>query len=442
MAPERPTGCARRHRPAPSPRLAGVHRHPHARLGPWPGVRPRRARAAQRTARRRAPRRPRPGRGRARRDRGAGDHRSAPVRTCAHPRHAVRRTDAGPSASRCIGVPARRSRSSTRRHPEPHLTELAHHFAVAAPGGDATKAVDLCPAGRRHAPRLARPRGGGSALRARAVSHSRSTRPPRRRSNAGSISRWATHSHGQATSPRAKDAFLRAASIARSLGDAEALAAAALGYGGRIVWARAGTDHLVVDLLEEALDALGDTVIAAPCSSPRSAGRRSPRRARPGTTRGDRRARSVDRPPDRRPVGARLRATRTERRVPGARIMRAASRSRQSSRGRPAAWVTRRRSATSTWRSHSSTSSSVRLDIVREGTAAMTALAEEIRQPSQLWVAAATRAMLALHEGRYAEAEELIPYALALGRSSQQTMAEVRLRVPALHAPARAGESG
>ena len=66
-----------------------------------------------------------------------------------------------------------------------------------------------------------------------------------------------------------------------------------------------------------------------------------------------------------------------------------------------------------------------RLDIVRDGTAAMTALAEELRQPSQLWVATASQAMLALHEGRYAEAEELIPRALALGRGSQETMAEV-----------------
>ena len=58
--------------------------------------------------------------------------------------------------------------------------------------------------------------------------------------------------------PRAKDAFLRAAALARTGGDAEDLAAAALGYGGRTVWSRPAKDRLVVALLEEALEALGD----------------------------------------------------------------------------------------------------------------------------------------------------------------------------------------
>jgi len=65
------------------------------------------------------------------------------------------------------------------------------------------------------------------------------------------------------------------------------------------------------------------------------------------------------------------------------------------------------------------------LDVARECTAAMTAIAEELRQPSQLFVATATQAMLALHDGRFADMEELTPSALALGRHSQETMAEV-----------------
>ncbi|MFL5909681.1 MAG: BTAD domain-containing putative transcriptional regulator [Gaiellaceae bacterium] len=55
---------------------------------------------------------------------------------------------------------------------------------------------------------------------------------------------------------RAKDTFLDGAAIARELGLPHALAGAALGYGGRIVWVRAGNDRHLVPLLEEAIAAL------------------------------------------------------------------------------------------------------------------------------------------------------------------------------------------
>ena len=59
-------------------------------------------------------------------------------------------------------------------------------------------------------------------------------------------------------SPAAKDAFLTAAEIARQNGLPRALGRAAVGYGGRLVWARAGDDNLLVPLLEEGLAALGE----------------------------------------------------------------------------------------------------------------------------------------------------------------------------------------
>jgi tetratricopeptide (TPR) repeat protein len=46
----------------------------------------------------------------------------------------------------------------------------------------------------------------------------------------------------------------------------------------------------------------------------------------------------------------------------------------------------------------------------------MARLAEELRQPAQLWYVAATRASLALLTGRFDEAEDLIARALELGR--------------------------
>ena len=57
----------------------------------------------------------------------------------------------------------------------------------------------------------------------------------------------------------AKKNFLEAAELARQLGLPEQLARAAIGYGGRIAWARAGGDDKLVPLLEEALAALPDT---------------------------------------------------------------------------------------------------------------------------------------------------------------------------------------
>jgi DNA-binding SARP family transcriptional activator len=310
------------------------------------------------------------------------------------------------------------------RNPEPHLTELAHHFTVAAPGGDASKAVDLAQRAGDHAAQLL---AHEEAARLYELALSALALDPAAE-DALECRLHLTLGDALARAgdlARAKDAFLRAAAMARSLGDAEALAAAALGYGGRIVWARAGTDQLVVHLLEEALDALGDAV--------------SPLRARLLARLGG--ALRDERDPARREAIGELAvsiARQSGDRSALAYALLGLSAACQASpdharRLEVAAELAReaRRLGDKEAQCDVHMAKSLvyfelgRLDIVREGTAAMTALAEELRQPSQLWVAAATRAMLALHEGRYTEAEELIPYALALGRPSQQTMAEV-----------------
>jgi tetratricopeptide (TPR) repeat protein len=58
--------------------------------------------------------------------------------------------------------------------------------------------------------------------------------------------------------PSSKRAFLAAAKTAKQLGLSRELARAAAGYGGRIVWARAGGDKELVPLFEDGLAALGD----------------------------------------------------------------------------------------------------------------------------------------------------------------------------------------
>jgi tetratricopeptide (TPR) repeat protein len=59
----------------------------------------------------------------------------------------------------------------------------------------------------------------------------------------------------------AKETFVAAAEVARRLGLDRELARAAAGYGGLIVWSRAGDDARLVPLLEEGLAALGDDEI-------------------------------------------------------------------------------------------------------------------------------------------------------------------------------------
>ncbi len=61
---------------------------------------------------------------------------------------------------------------------------------------------------------------------------------------------------GDATA--AKRVFLNGADVARRLGLSRELARAAVGYGGRIAFARAGNDERLVPMLEEGLAALGD----------------------------------------------------------------------------------------------------------------------------------------------------------------------------------------
>ena len=64
------------------------------------------------------------------------------------------------------------------------------------------------------------------------------------------------------STPAAKQTFLDAAAIARSHGLGQDLARAAAGYGGHIVWGRAGDDDQLVLLLEEGLAALSECDVA------------------------------------------------------------------------------------------------------------------------------------------------------------------------------------
>jgi DNA-binding SARP family transcriptional activator len=141
--------------------------------------------------------------------------------------------------------------------PDPHLSELAYHFFEAAPGGDVDKALDYA---RRAAERALEQLAYEEAARfyrqaLQALELKPSIDPPTQcelllgrgeaLARAGSLA-------------EAKEGFLAAAEAARSSGLSEHLARAALGYGGRYSFARAGSDRRLVPLLEEALRTLGE----------------------------------------------------------------------------------------------------------------------------------------------------------------------------------------
>jgi len=140
---------------------------------------------------------------------------------------------------------------------EPHLAELAHHHLAAVPAVDLAIAVDYARrAGDRAAALLAYEEAARLyelALDALADDGSAD--------DAARCDLLLALGEVQARAgdmPDARRSFLQAAELARRGSMPELQALAALGYGGRFVWHRAGPDSKLVPLLQDALDALGD----------------------------------------------------------------------------------------------------------------------------------------------------------------------------------------
>ena len=96
---------------------------------------------------------------------------------------------------------------------EPHLAELAHHFAAAAPAGAGEKAVDYA---RRAGDRAASQLAYEEAVRLYEMALA--LRDRRGRPAASCCSRSATPRRGRATRRRSKGAFREAAELAERLG--------------------------------------------------------------------------------------------------------------------------------------------------------------------------------------------------------------------------------
>jgi tetratricopeptide (TPR) repeat protein len=155
--------------------------------------------------------------------------------------------------------------------PDSHLAELAHHFFEASRGGDAggNKSGD----GTHTAAELAISYAGEAGDQAlRSLAYEEASRLYRMAlavleqfpSDEFSPRLELLLRLGDAEArggdlPTSRETFLVAADLARRAGDAEALARAAIGYGGRFFWARVGNDPHLIPLVQDALVMLGGT---------------------------------------------------------------------------------------------------------------------------------------------------------------------------------------
>ena len=297
---------------------------------------------------------------------------------------------------------------------DPHLAELAHHFFEAAAGGDGRKAVDYARRGGDHAAsQLAYEeaiRLYGMALEA--LGPDAATKAESRCELLLALG----DAQGRAGDDLgAKSTLLRAADLARSAGLPEMRARAAAGYGGRFLWTHELTDERLVPLLEDGLSALGeaDSVLRVQLLSRLAAALRH------GPSR-DRRERIMEE------------AIQTARRIGDPGTLAYALAAGEAALHAP--WTAQRRLAEGEeivslaartgdrerlfdGHEHSFWAAWELGDPDRRAAelASLTRVADELRQPAQLWMLVTAQATLALSQGRFAEAAQLIERAAEIG---------------------------
>lgn len=290
--------------------------------------------------------------------------------------------------------------------PEPHLAELAFHFFEAAPGGDAGKAVDYATAAGRRAVALL---AAEEAVRLfhMALRHLREPRDEQRRCEVLILLGDAEARSG--AQPASKETFLEAAEIATRLDLPDLLGRAAFGYSGRFPWLRAGIDRQVIPLLREALDAIGeqDGVLRALLLARLAGALRDQPSMEPRTSLA-REAVAIARrigEPDTLTYtllsywGAALLGPDgiDEQLVIAEELNRLAEQVDDRERLNDAGWV---RFIAYMERGQAWEARAQREEMVRH--------AQELRQPPQQWYAGVVTTVIALQDGRFAEAEQLI----------------------------------
>ena len=303
-----------------------------------------------------------------------------------------------------------------RDEPGPHLAELAHHSIA---GRDFDRGLSYARrAGDRGLALLAYEESArlyAAALDALALAD-----PSHEGARCELLVSLGEAEARAGNTPAAKNAFVDAAGLAQRLGLARELARAAAGYGGRIVWGRAGEDERLVPLLEQGLAALAeDDVELRARLLARLSGALRDEHSR------DRRdtlsreavevARRTQNPAalayalDGRAAAIVAPDTVAECLALGSELCEVAERSRDTERVLAGHF-------------HRIIAQLQVGDIrgAEVDLAAASRIAHELRQPAHLWQACGVQAMLALAAGRLTEADELVAQALALGERAQR----------------------
>jgi DNA-binding SARP family transcriptional activator len=138
---------------------------------------------------------------------------------------------------------------------EPYLAEIAYHFFEALPSGDVATAIEYAQRAGDHAVVLLAYEEAARlyALALRALDLQTEEVEEKRCVLLVALGDTRARAGDE---PAAREAFLRASTIAAGAGYPVLHAQAALGYGGRMVWSRAYDDVHLIPLLEAALQAL------------------------------------------------------------------------------------------------------------------------------------------------------------------------------------------
>jgi DNA-binding SARP family transcriptional activator len=311
---------------------------------------------------------------------------------------------------------------------DPHLAELAHHFFEAAAGGDRDKAVDYArQAGARAAALLAYEEAVRLYELALEALGPDSAATLELRCE---LLLDLANAQGRAgEGADAKATFLRAAELARSGDLPELLARAAISYGGRFVWDRAVSDERLVPLLEDALAALGEadsTLRIQLLSRLGAALRGEPSRARRERI-CEEALKAARRFGDPAALAYALDAAEAALHAPHTAERRLAEATEIVAVAGPIG----DRERLFDGHEHGFWAAWELGDAPRRASdlASMKRVSEELRQPSQRWMYEVARAVLAISEGRFVQAEELIAHAAAIGERVQDWGATLARRL-------------
>ncbi len=310
--------------------------------------------------------------------------------------------------------------------PEPHVAELAHHFFEATPGGDVDKALDYA---RRAGERALKLVAYEEAARFYEVSLQalELKQPTDQVARCELLLALGDALAKAGSSSEARETFLAAAELARTSRLPEFLGRAALGYGGRFQWLRAGKDGRLVPLLEEALAALSEESALRVRLLSRLAGAiRDQPSLEPRSSLSRQAVEIARRLGDPDTLGYALvnlaMATWGPETEELAAIADEVSRLAEEADDAERAFQAR-------WLQHI-----ISMTLGDHGRVAVLAdehraLADELKQPSQQWYSAVMRAAWALLRGEFSEGEQLVEEALRLGRRAQTWDADFAYRI-------------